>query len=88
MSFAAISERFDNHRVWCVVVKATCDQCKTVHMLVIPEDQWLAWGAGELIQRAIPALSDAERELLISGTCGDCWKVLFADGKESEASHV
>ena len=38
-----------------------------------------SWMDGELIQDALPYLSAGERELLISHTCDDCWKVLFPE---------
>jgi hypothetical protein len=37
------------------------------------------WKLGEMIQDAMPYLSSAERELLISRTCDDCWKELYPD---------
>jgi hypothetical protein len=40
-----------------------------------------AYEAGELIQRAMPDVSEDERELLISGVCGQCFDELF---KEAE----
>ena len=33
--------------------------------------------SGELIQDALPYLSASEREMLISGTCDDCWQKMF-----------
>lgn len=44
--------------------------------------QWLQRPA-EHIQYVFPDLSPAERELFISGCCGDCWNKMFppdADG--------
>lgn len=60
-----------------VIVDATCDSCKAPFRFSIPEKQWLAWTSGQTIQRAIPSLSADERELLISGTCGNCFDALF-----------
>ena len=56
---------------------ARCKSCgKTESMLVNPSDV-ADWQRGEYIQDAMPYLSPAERELLISGTCGDCFDRMF-----------
>jgi len=34
------------------------------------------------IQDVLPYLNAGERELLISGTCDDCWKDMFGDPDE------
>ena len=55
-----------------------CVQCGLEYTLyVCPEDMrdWLA-GSG-YIQDLMPYLSASERELLISGTCDDCFKKMF-----------
>jgi hypothetical protein len=41
-----------------------------------------AWSEGELIQVALDYLSDDERELLLSGTCGTCWDKMYGDDDE------
>lgn len=51
--------------------------CKDqVEMKVYAEDV-AAWENGELIQDAMPYLTDGEREVLISGTCDSCWEKMF-----------
>lgn len=43
---------------------------------IVPDvdlDGYLAWRDGALIQQALPDMSPRQRELLISGTCDDCW---------------
>jgi len=40
--------------------------------------------AGELIQNALPELSEDYRELLITNTCGECFDKMFEDDEESE----
>lgn len=44
----------------------------TVSFEVNPDD-WDHWKHGDLIQNALPYLSQAEREILISGNCGPCF---------------
>jgi len=46
--------------------------------MVRPQD-FEDWRQGELVQFAFPYLSKEQRELLISGTCGECWKTLFGN---------
>jgi hypothetical protein len=41
-----------------------------------------AWSEGELIQVALDYLSDDERELLLSGTCGTCWDKMYGEDDE------
>lgn len=66
-----------------MVVKTLCPICRKMLSVEVPEKGYLAWRRGELlIQDAMPELTEAERELLLSGICADCWdKVL---GEELE----
>ena len=54
-----------------------CRICKTAHPVVANADDVCSWQEGALIQDAMPYLSADDRELLISGTCGDCWVEMF-----------
>lgn len=58
---------------------ATCRICKINFELMVNENDFRDWQAGTLIQRAMPYLSPAERELLITSTCGDCFDKMFRD---------
>lgn len=60
-----------------VLVK--CRECRRVTDLEVRKEDFVAWKAGELIQEAMPYLSDDERELLISGTCGSCFDAMFPE---------
>lgn len=63
-----------------VIVRAKCDMCKADSRFTIPETEWLAWTQGDQhIQNAIKSLSEDDRELLISGTCGKCFNQLFSE---------
>ncbi len=46
------------------------------------KEQWAAYDAGELIQRALPHLDAETREFMISGTTPEEWKKLFPKGDE------
>jgi hypothetical protein len=50
-----------------------CIFCGKPHYVWVRPSGYKAWRKGELIQSAMPELSKDERELLISGTCADCW---------------
>lgn len=46
----------------------------------------LNWQGGQLVQIAFPYLSAEEREMLISGTCKECWDKMFTpDEKEGDS---
>lgn len=64
------------------VVTRPCPQCGEVDVFHLDAEAVARWRAGELTQRAFPALAPPERERLISGTCGPCWKALFSDDDE------
>ena len=58
---------------------STCDHCKTRYAIMADPADVVAWQDGKLIQDAMPYLSKEDRELLISGTCGDCFSAMFGD---------
>lgn len=47
-------------------------------MMDITQDQWFLWQHGELIQRAMPHLSDNDREWLMSGCTPEDWEEMFS----------
>jgi hypothetical protein len=56
-----------------------CQLCgKDYEVRVYPEDV-RDWENGKLIQDAMPYLKPAERELIISRTCEECWDELFPE---------
>lgn len=63
-------------------VLATCRFCGTTHTLTVDINDYFNWQEGTLIQEAMPYLTPAERELLISHTCQDCWDKMFADHED------
>ena len=50
-----------------------CPFCLTISYVTVPVDGYEAWVAGTLIQNALPTLSADNRELLMTGICGDCF---------------
>ena len=62
------------------VVNVDCVQCNTTHTLLVNPKDIISWQAGKkYIQEALPYLSSAERELLISQTCDTCWKHMYGE---------
>jgi hypothetical protein len=55
-----------------------CNKCDEQIILRVNLDDMARWENGELIQNAMPYLSADERELLISGTCGECFDKMFS----------
>lgn len=67
----------ESYNVRCV----HCNQTFTIQAYARDVQSWCD---GALIQNAMPYLSAPERELLISGTCDDCWKAIFGDDEDFE----
>ena len=60
-------------------ISITCASCRKPIELPITENDVAAWQASdEHVQNYFPQLSDDQRELLISGTCGACFDAMFA----------
>jgi len=57
----------------------TCHQCGRLHTIDVDHDARIAWQDGLTIQRAFPEMTGADRELFVSGTCGECFDELFGD---------
>ena len=57
-----------------------CQMCGMDHSILVDPNDYLSWQSGKkYIQDALAYLSAAERELLISATCDDCWKSLYGE---------
>ena len=54
-----------------------CVICKRVKTLELNVDAMKEWQNGKLIQDAFPNLSEDDRELMISGTCGECFDAMM-----------
>lgn len=55
------------------VFRVTDPNCGKVFLIPVPVSERDAWKEGMLIQDAMPSLTQDDRELLISGTCPECW---------------
>lgn len=62
-----------------------CRICGDVHPVLVDATAYDRWRNRELLaQEAFPHLGAADRELLISRTCGDCWADMFGQGDDEE----
>ena len=57
----------------------TCVHCGRDHEVWTNPGDLEIWSKGELIQEVLYYLSEDDRELLISATCGICWDRLFPE---------
>lgn len=60
-----------------VIVKINCRKCYQKYSIEAGYQDLLDWREGALIQEALPYLNLEDRELLISKTCGSCWRKMF-----------
>jgi hypothetical protein len=56
-----------------------CVQCSKESWIEASPVDVEAWRDGELIQNAMPYLDANQREMFISGVCGDCWEKMFGE---------
>lgn len=56
-----------------------CRMCGQIHNVLVNVDDFIEWqsGKGRYIQDIFDYLSSAERELLLTSTCDDCWQILY-----------
>ena len=70
------------------VYSKKCRLCNKEHLIEAHEQDINKFFDGVNAQIALPYLTPGERELIISGTCDDCWTNLFgsddADPEEGE----
>lgn len=61
-------------------IATTCPCCGKEHIVRVKVSDYFDWQfEGLYIQEAFPYLSADEREMLMSGTCPDCWNKIFSD---------
>lgn len=65
------------------IIKVICTSCEKEFELVVKTVDWYKFRLyKELIQVCFPYLTVGERELLISGTCNECWCNLYPDEED------
>lgn len=51
-----------------------CKFCNKEVLITVDEEDIKKYENGALIQQAFPYLTSDEREIMLSGMCGDCWE--------------
>lgn len=67
-----------------ISILTTCPYCHKKHIVNVEEQDYHDWTYKRLAQECFPYLSSAERELLISGTCKECWNKMFKSFEEND----
>lgn len=65
-----------------------CNVCRVDKMISAKPEDIRAWIDGKLIQDAMPYLDKADRELLVSRTCGECWHEMFGIEEEEDVCNA
>lgn len=67
-------------------ISVTCGICAEDYTVTCTRKGYEQWKGGAFIQDAMPELPAAERELLLSKTCGPCFDAVFPEdeGRELE----
>lgn len=56
--------------------KGPCHVCRKTITVAIPTDALYNYNQGINIENAMPTVSAADREFLMTGYCGDCFKAI------------
>jgi len=56
-----------------IAYSTSCVFCGKEHITHLDKVKLQRWRAGERIQLVFPEMSSDDREILISGTCPQCW---------------
>lgn len=69
-----------------VQARITCRVCGQEQVLVVDADAFTEYasGSGRHVQDLFPDLTPPQREMFISGTCGDCWNKIFPPDLDEE----
>jgi hypothetical protein len=60
-------------------ITTTCPFCGKRHAFELDAEAVALWRAGVHIQHVFPEMSADDRETLVSGACGPCFDLVFAD---------
>ena len=65
-------------------IMTQCPLCHKFHEVRVSARDYIRWRSGAHTQEAFPYLSNAQRELLISGIDEDCWNGIFNEDEEEK----
>lgn len=74
--------RFINLENNKTMVETSCPCCGKRQSFIAPTDGLEKWSNGMCIQDAMPSVSPADRELLITGICDDCFNSFIDEDDE------
>lgn len=60
-----------------IVITRRCPFCQQDHTVEVDPHGYALWKRGAFIQNALPELTPAQREILISGVDDACWQRAF-----------
>ena len=67
-----------NAQIFDTVLEVKCRECAAKYALFVKMSDYIKWKYKQgFIQDLLPYLTNNERELLISKTCGDCFDRIF-----------
>lgn len=64
-----------------IELRTQCIECKEIIKTEVNVGDYHDWVNGKYIQDAFPYLTASQRELLISGVCGECFTRMFGEGE-------
>lgn len=67
-----------------VTITKTCPFCGGASTFTLDAERVAAWRAGAYVQNVFPELSAADRETLVSGSCGPCFDLAFPEEDDEE----
>jgi hypothetical protein len=65
-----------------MMVSTTCVFCGKEHLTEVDTLKYYRWKIGESIQNVWPEMTADDRELLVSGTCPQCWEDHMKDPED------
>ena len=60
-------------------ISVLCPICQKEHSVYVEKADYYRWLRGTHVQNAFSYLSAADREILIRGTCSECWDNMFKE---------
>lgn len=72
-----MNEKGHKKQATAETIKVDCRECGNSYSLSVNPKDFADWKNGKYIQDAMPYLTPAQRELLMSGICGKCWHKMF-----------
>jgi hypothetical protein len=66
-------------------ITSQCNHCKVIHDQYITMTEWKLWQEdGNYIQDVFPHLDAPQREMLLTGTHPECWKLMFPELEDDD----